>query len=164
MARHGPIRAQTCRLYDVRRNVSLATFNHSGALLDCCFSDAMHAFRSVQFVCVAPLTLRSGGIENNVYAFGAHSHNSSDDRNRYDLGSSQQSVLGTHEAPVRSVAFAPSAGVLVSGSWDRTVKLWDVRSGQLVAQGNQPDKVPLTTHWHCAHSGRSSPWRCRATA
>ncbi|KAL8901771.1 MAG: hypothetical protein Q9207_005029 [Kuettlingeria erythrocarpa] len=34
--------------------------------------------------------------------------------------------LTGHEAPVSSLAFAPSGGALVSGSWDRTVRIWNV--------------------------------------
>lgn len=34
--------------------------------------------------------------------------------------------LAGHEGPVSSLAFAPSGGVLVSGSWDHTVRIWNV--------------------------------------
>lgn len=35
-------------------------------------------------------------------------------------------VLAGHEAPVPSLAFSPQAAVLVSASWDSTVKIWDI--------------------------------------
>lgn len=35
-------------------------------------------------------------------------------------------VFSGHTAPVASLAFSPVAGMLVSGSWDRTVRVWDV--------------------------------------
>ena len=39
-------------------------------------------------------------------------------------------VLSGHEAPVSSLSYSASAGLLASGSWDKSVKLWDVfRSG-----------------------------------
>ena len=35
-------------------------------------------------------------------------------------------VLSGHEGPVSSLSFNPTTAVLSSGSWDRTVKVWDV--------------------------------------
>ncbi|KAL8693482.1 MAG: hypothetical protein Q9218_001713 [Villophora microphyllina] len=34
--------------------------------------------------------------------------------------------LAGHEGPVSSLAFAPSGGILVSGSWDHTVRMWNI--------------------------------------
>lgn len=34
--------------------------------------------------------------------------------------------LAGHEGPVSSLAFAPSGGALISGSWDHTVRIWNV--------------------------------------
>ncbi|EMC94289.1 hypothetical protein BAUCODRAFT_150474 [Baudoinia panamericana UAMH 10762] len=34
--------------------------------------------------------------------------------------------LAGHEGPVSSLAFAPNGGSLISGSWDRTVRIWSV--------------------------------------
>lgn len=34
--------------------------------------------------------------------------------------------LAGHEGPVMSLSFAPDGGTLVSGSWDRTVRLWNI--------------------------------------
>lgn len=36
--------------------------------------------------------------------------------------------LSGHEGPVSSLAFAPNGGLLVSGSWDRTARIWSVFS------------------------------------
>lgn len=36
--------------------------------------------------------------------------------------------LSGHEGPISTLAFAPNGGSLVSGSWDRTVRIWDVFS------------------------------------
>lgn len=34
--------------------------------------------------------------------------------------------LAGHEGPVSSLAFAPDGGVVVSGSWDHTVRIWSI--------------------------------------
>lgn len=34
--------------------------------------------------------------------------------------------LSGHEGPVSSLAFSPDGGVLVSGSWDHTVRIWNI--------------------------------------
>lgn len=34
--------------------------------------------------------------------------------------------LAGHEGPVASLSFAPDGGTLVSGSWDRTVRIWNI--------------------------------------
>ena len=36
--------------------------------------------------------------------------------------------LSGHEGPVSSLAFAPNGGVVVSGSWDHTVRIWSIFS------------------------------------
>jgi WD40 repeat protein len=41
-------------------------------------------------------------------------------------------TLRGHTAPVWSVAFSPDGRRLASGSWDNTIKLWDVETGQEV--------------------------------
>ncbi|EOD52993.1 periodic tryptophan protein 2 [Neofusicoccum parvum] len=35
-------------------------------------------------------------------------------------------TLSGHEAPVACLAFAPNGGNIVSGSWDHTVRIWDI--------------------------------------
>ena len=35
-------------------------------------------------------------------------------------------VLTGHEGPISSLSFSPVSAILASGSWDKTVKLWDV--------------------------------------
>ncbi|CAG9992636.1 unnamed protein product [Clonostachys byssicola] len=46
-----------------------------------------------------------------------------------DLQSQQDAIIGTHDQPVRTVRFFESNGtpMIVSGSWDKTVRYWDMR-------------------------------------
>ncbi len=39
-------------------------------------------------------------------------------------------ILAGHEGPVTSLAFSSSKAILASGSWDKTVRLWDIFEGK----------------------------------
>jgi len=41
-------------------------------------------------------------------------------------------ISSPHSNQVRSVDFSPNGRHILSGSWDKTIKLWDVRSGRLL--------------------------------
>ena len=110
------------RLYDVQNNQLKAKIQHpvrpsivaqcsvpsppffQFAVLDCCFSDPSHAF--------------SGGLDRRLL----HS----------DLATQQSSSLGSHEDGIRCVEYCSEVGVVVTGSWDKTIKLWDPRQKQSV--------------------------------
>ena len=38
-----------------------------------------------------------------------------------------------HTSTVSSVAFSPDSAVLVSGSWDKTVRMWNAHTGAQLA-------------------------------
>jgi len=48
-----------------------------------------------------------------------------------DCQSGQQITVGAHDAPIRSVRFVdvPNAAgpIIATGSWDKTIKFWDIR-------------------------------------
>lgn len=63
----------------------------------------------------------------------------------FDLASQQAQQIGVHDAPVRSVRFVQcgptNTEVVVSGSWDKTLKYWDMRSPQPVSTIQLPERV-----------------------
>jgi cell cycle arrest protein BUB3 len=62
----------------------------------------------------------------------------------HDISTSSTRELGRHASAARCVRACPAAGAacLVSGSWDGSLKLWDVRASEpCVGSYEQPDKV-----------------------
>ncbi|RUS86307.1 hypothetical protein EGW08_005951 [Elysia chlorotica] len=106
---------ETVRLYDVISDSQRFMYSHSAPVLDCCFYDAVHSF--------------SGGLDKTL--------------KMYDFNTSTDQVIGTHTAPIRCVEYAPDVNMVVTGSWDSTIKLWDPRSPTLVGTFPQLAKVIL---------------------
>lgn len=50
-------------------------------------------------------------------------------------------VVGEHEKAVKTVCWQKELGCCVSGSWDRTMKVWDTRQNHCVATSQLPDKI-----------------------
>jgi cell cycle arrest protein BUB3 len=88
------------RLYDVAFNGLKSRYHHKAAVLDACFG--------------GPSLVFSGGLDMAV--------------RMHDFGSGADSVLGSHGGAVRAVEYSTAHNLLVSGSWDKTVKAWDHRS------------------------------------
>jgi len=44
------------------------------------------------------------------------------------------STLTGHTALVRALSFNPRTGRLISGSYDKTVKMWDIRTGAMIRE------------------------------
>ena len=73
----------------------------------------------------------SGGCDNAVKIF--------------DVASGQSQQIGIHDAPVKSLRFVncgpANTECLVTGSWDKTIKYWDLRQPQPVATVMMPERV-----------------------
>ncbi|XP_052099835.1 mitotic checkpoint protein BUB3-like [Mytilus californianus] len=103
----------TVRLYDIVANNKRMEYFHSAPVLDCCFHDAVHSY--------------SGGLDNTLKMF--------------DFNTNSGTTVGTHEAPIKCVEYCPEVNVVITGSWDSTVKLWDPRTPCAAGSFSQPDKV-----------------------
>mmetsp|Transcript_5419 Transcript_5419/g.14633 ORF Transcript_5419/g.14633 Transcript_5419/m.14633 type:complete len:338 (+) Transcript_5419:171-1184(+) len=106
---------KTIRLYDGERRIPLATYPQNAPVLDISFPDDSTVF--------------AGALDGTV--------------SRLQLPSGHRTVLGLHDAPVRCVAYLPDRGLVVSGSWDQTLKLWDPRAPNPLIKtiGPLPGKV-----------------------
>lgn len=75
--------------------------------------------------------IASGGCDNAVKLF--------------DVNTSQAQQVGNHDAPVQSVRFVQcgptNSECLVTGSWDKTLKYWDMRQPQPISTINLPERV-----------------------
>lgn len=104
----------TVNLYDVAKNTQLTSYRHSSAVLDCCFSDKSHAI--------------SGGLDQTVKI--------------HDFETGNEKILGNHDKAVRKIKFSLLTGLVISGSWDNSIKLWDPRLARAeVASADQAGKV-----------------------
>ncbi|MBD2464610.1 WD40 repeat domain-containing protein [Oscillatoria sp. FACHB-1407] len=72
---------------------------------------------------------------NSVSPGAATSSNAVTDRNTIHLlnleGEAVIEPLAGHTDYIRTLTFSPSGRFLLSGSWDNTIKLWDLQTGQL---------------------------------
>ncbi|KAG7089882.1 hypothetical protein E1B28_011517 [Marasmius oreades] len=60
----------------------------------------------------------------------------------FDTTTGQATQVAQHDAPIKVVKWieAPQANILATGSWDKTIKYWDLRSAQPVASVTLPER------------------------
>jgi len=88
------------RLYDVTKDDQLVSVQHRAPVLDVVYPEPGRAY--------------SAGLDGSVRIV--------------DVEKGTLTTLGTHQSAVRSVVWSPTYNFLLSGSWDATVRAWDVRS------------------------------------
>ena len=60
---------------------------------------------------------------------------------RFELSSSSESKIGEHEQAVRCTEYSDSINALISGSWDATLKVWDLRANSCTSTHSLGNKV-----------------------
>lgn len=55
----------------------------------------------------------------------------------YDLNTQNDSIIGIHADAIKSVVWSTKVNGILTGSWDRTVKLWDTREKECVGTFEQ---------------------------
>ena len=55
----------------------------------------------------------------------------------YDINASSDSNIGSHDAAVKCVQFSNKINAVVTGSWDKSVRIWDTREKTCVGKYDQ---------------------------
>jgi cell cycle arrest protein BUB3 len=108
----------TVSLHAAATGERAASFPHKGAVLDCVGGGGG-----------APSCFYSGGLDMALL--------------RHDVGGSGVDVLGSHAGAVRCVERSDAHGAVVTGSWDKTAKVWDPRARGAAAGGGAMATLPL---------------------
>ncbi|EXB67203.1 Rae1-like protein [Morus notabilis] len=56
------------------------------------------------------------------------------------LSGAQPTTVATHDAPIKDLAWIPEMNLLLTGSWDKTLKYWDTRQANPVHTQQLPDR------------------------
>lgn len=104
----------TVSLYDIDANKKLGSYSQNAAVLDIALKGDSEVF--------------SGGLDLAVMA--------------HDFSTNTSRILGLHKQAVKCVEYSTAYNVLISGSWDSTIKLWDIRAKPALPNG--PDSPSST--------------------
>ncbi|OSX57656.1 hypothetical protein POSPLADRAFT_1174191 [Postia placenta MAD-698-R-SB12] len=106
------------RIYEVGQNGQTqgkAMYAHQGPVLSVCWNKD-------------GTKILSGGADNAGRMF--------------DITTGQSTQVAQHDAPIKCVRWieSPQGGVLVTGSWDKTLKYWDLRTPNPVSTVQLPER------------------------
>ncbi|KAH7928359.1 WD40 repeat-like protein [Leucogyrophana mollusca] len=106
------------RLYEVGQagqTQGKAMYTHQGPVLSVCWNKDGNQ-------------VISGGADNAARVF--------------DITTGQSQQVAQHDAPVKVVKWVetPQGGILATGSWDKTIKYWDLRTPNPVATAQLPER------------------------
>ncbi|KAF7985646.1 hypothetical protein HWV62_2165 [Athelia sp. TMB] len=106
------------RLYEVGANgqsQGKAMYAHEGPVLSVCWNKEGNK-------------VLSGGADNAGRMF--------------DVTTGQSTQVAQHDAPIKVVRWvdSPQGGILATGSWDKTIKYWDLRAPNPVSTVQLPDR------------------------
>ena len=99
--------------YDVFQNKLLSTHRHTAAVLTCAFTDDSHVL--------------SGGLSRRLI--------------HCDLARQHEEIIGSHDDAIKCINFSPALGCVVTGSWDKTIRVLDFRQSHEVGTYLQTEKV-----------------------
>jgi mRNA export factor len=61
------------------------------------------------------------------------------------MGGVQPQQIAKHDAPIKTIECISSINAIMTGSWDKTLRYWDVRQPKQIAQVSMPERVYCTS-------------------
>ena len=123
--------------YDNNYNqtAKLCEYSHEAGVLDV----ALSADDSTVYSVGCDYALRSFDIES-----GSKSMMNGNELNNENAVPSN--LIGYHSLPIRCVEFNPSRSLIITGSWDKSIKLWDARIGNSNNNNNNNNNTNNTNN------------------